>query len=129
MYFLRFITKLFHGELSNVFHLLQDAGLALEYVGGRRLAGELAGIGQRDGNEGTLAASEVFSILVEMLLSNGLGSIDAFAHLDGVKIDLHNALLGPEEFDECGEIDLKALTHPAAAWPEKDILGRLLRNG
>ena len=119
-------SHLFHGKLSNVLHLLQDAGLALEHVGGRRLAGELAGIGQRGGNEGTLAASEVFGIFVEMLLSNGLGSIDAFAHLDGVKIDLHNALLGPEEFDECGEIDLKALAHPAATRPEEDILGRLL---
>ena len=71
-------SHLFHGELSNVLHLLQDAGLALEHIGGRRLAGELAGIGQRGGYEGTLAASEVFGILVEMLLSNGLGPIDAF---------------------------------------------------
>ena len=117
---------LFHGKLTNEFHLLQDACLALEHVGGWRLAGELAGIGQRSGNEGTLAASEVFSILVEMLLSNGLGPIDAFAHLDGVEIDLHDALLGPEEFDDCGEIDLKALTHPAAAWPKENILGCLL---
>ena len=117
MYFLRFITKLFHGELSNVFHLLQDAGLALEHVGGWRLAGELAGIGQGGGNEGTLTTSEVFGILMEVLLGNGLGPIDAIAHLDGVEIDLHDALLGPEEFDECGEIDFKAFTHPTAAWP------------
>ena len=78
---------------------------------------------------GTLLASEVFGILAEVLLSNSLGTIDAIAHLDGVEIDLHDALLGPEEFDEGGEIDLKALAHPAAAWPEEDILGRLLRDG
>ena len=119
-------SHLFHGELSNVLHLLQDAGLTLEHIGGWRLAGELTGIGQRGGNESTLTASEVFGILMEMLLGNSLGAIDAIAHLDGVEIDLHDALLGPEEFDECSEIDLKTLAHPTAAWPEKDILGGLL---
>ena len=114
---------------GNEFHFMHYLLLPFLHVSAGIGRTELAGVGQRGGNKGTLAAGEVFGILVEVLLGYGLGPIDAVAHLDGVEIDLHDALLGPEEFDECGEIDLKALAHPAATWPQEDILGRLLRDG
>lgn len=61
-----------------------------------------------------------------MLLSYGFGSIDAVAHLDGIEVDLHDAFLAPDEFDEHGEVGFQPLAHPAWLRPEEHILGRLL---
>ena len=56
-------------------------------------------------------------------------AIDSVAHLDGVEVDFHNALLAPDELDECGEISLKSFAYPRPARPEEHVLGCLLSDG
>ena len=90
---------------------------------------EPAGIGERGGDEGTLRARQVPGLTVEVPLGHGIGSIDAITHLNGVEIDLHDALLAPEEFNKYGEIGLEAFANPRTARPQKDVLGSLLGDG
>lgn len=116
-------------QRSDEAHLVQDATLALQHIRAGVAGVEAAGIGQRNGYEGALAAGEFGSRSTEMVLCNSVGTIDAVAHLDAVQVDFHDALLAPQEFDEAGEIDLEALAHPGTAGPEKNVLGRLLRDG
>ena len=64
-----------------------------------------------------------------MLLCHRLGTVDAIPHLNGVEVDLHDALLRPQQFDEHGEVSLKTFPHPRATRPQEHILRRLLRDG
>ena len=66
---------------------------------------------------------------MEMPFSNSVGTIDAIAHLDGVEIDLHDALLRPKQLDKESKISLKALAQPRTAGPKKNVLGSLLADG
>ena len=59
----------------------------------------------------------------------GLYAIDAVAHLNGIQIHFHDALLAPDVLDEEGEVGLQTLAHPAVARPQEHILGGLLRDG
>lgn len=116
-------------QRSDEAHLVQDATLALQHIRAGVAGIEATGIGQRNGYEGALAAGEFGSRSTEMVFGHCVGTIDAVAHLDAVQVDLHDALLAPQEFDEAGEIHLEALAYPGAAGPEENVLGRLLRNG
>src|SRR5215813_7024547 len=57
-----------------------------------------------------------------------LSAVDAVTPLDHVEIDLEDARLRPAEFDEFGDVGLDALAQEAAAGPEQDVLGGLLRD-
>ena len=92
-------------------------------------AGILPGVGQRGSYQGTLATAQVFGLNTEMCFCHGRGPVDAVAHLYRIEIYLHDALLRPKQFDECGEVDLEALARPTAPRPQEYILGRLLRDG
>ena len=65
----------------------------------------------------------------EEVFRHSLGTINAVTHLDRVEIDLHDAFLRPEEFDEEREIRLKTFPDPRRLRPEEHILCRLLRDG
>ena len=116
-------------QIADKAHFAEDAILAFQHVGSGIRGVETAGIGQRSSDEGTLGASELGCSSVEMILGNGIGTIYPLAHLDGVEIDLDDALLGPQQFDKGGEIDFKPLAHPRAARPEEHVLGGLLTDG
>ena len=115
--------------LFDIFHLSQNLVFALHHIGRGRSRTIFAGIRQCGGNEGTLALGQLGARQAEMPLGYGLGTIDAIAHLDGVEVDFHDALLAPHQFDECCEIGLKPFAHPSAAWPQEHVLGRLLADG
>ena len=59
----------------------------------------------------------------------GLYAIDTVAHFNGIEIHFHDAFLAPDVLDEEGEVGLQAFAHPAVAWPQEHILGRLLADG
>ena len=92
-------------------------------------AGVLPRVGQCGSDEGALAGAQIFGPDAEMLFGHRRDAVDAFAHLYRIEVDLHDALLGPEEFDEGGKVDLKAFARPAAPWPKEHVLGCLLRDG
>lgn len=117
------------GKRGNELHLVLNLHRAPLDVGGGVLGGEFPGIGQCGGYQRALGACEVDGLLVEMMLRTSLHAVDAIAHLYGVEIDFHDALLAPHQFDEKGEVCLKPLAHPTAARPQEDILRRLLRDG
>ena len=124
-----FCKKTSLAEWFYVSHIVPDPPLTLLNVRTRSLAAEPTRIRQRGGNQRTLVGSQFARLAVEVLLSHGLYAIDAWPRLDAVEIDLHDAFLRPEQFDEHGEIGFQALAHPRATRPEKDVLGRLLRDG
>ena len=116
-------------QIADKAHFAEDAVLAFQHVGTRMGGVETAGIGQRGSDECTLRTGELGCCGVEMILGYGIGTIYPLAHLDGVEIDLDDALLGPKQFDEGGEIDFEALAHPRSARPEEHVLGGLLADG
>ena len=63
-------------------------------------------------NERTLSALQVTSRATKVELCHTLCAIHSIAHLDDVEIDLHDAFFRPKGFDQEGEVDFKALTHP-----------------
>ena len=110
-------------------HLVHYAPLALAQIVAR--VGRIVDkrVGQRRRYEGALAPGEVFRRRAEVPLGHGRRPVDAVAHLDGVEVDLHYALLAPHQLDEGGEVSLQPFPHPCAARPEEHVLGRLLRDG
>ena len=56
-------------------------------------------------------------------------TVNSFAGLDHIQVNLHDPLFAPDEFDQCGEIDLKPFPEPRPLRPEKNILGGLLGDG
>ena len=72
----------------------------------------LQGVGQRHGNVGTLVLSELVGCGIEVDACDRIGAIDALAHLDGIEIDLHDAFLAPNAFNQEREIGFQALAQP-----------------
>ena len=89
----------------------------------------LARIGEGSDQEGGFTLGELSRRLLEVMLSRRLGPIDSRPHLNAVKVNLHNAPLGPQPFDGQGEINLQALAQIIPGWPQKNIFGGLLRDG
>ena len=85
---------------KNVEFVVHDLSLALPHVGRGRLATVSSGVGERGGYQCAVGAREVVGVDAEVLLGHGLHAVDAVAHLDGVEIDLHDALLAPKRLDE-----------------------------
>lgn len=86
-------------------------------------------IGQRGSNKGTTIGIEVTGMTAEMFERYGFCTIDAVAHLDGVEIDFHDAMFGPEGLDEDGEIGFECFACPRGSWPEEHVLSGLLADG
>ena len=86
-------------------------------------------IGQRCCNEGTAVGIEVTRMTAKVFERHGFCSIDTVAHLDGIEIDFHNAMLRPEGLDEDGEIDFEGFACPRRSWPKKYVFGCLLADG
>ena len=66
---------------------------------------------------------------VEVVLGGAFGTINAFAHLNHVEVNLHNALFRPESLNQEGEIGFHAFAHPRAFGPAEYVFGGLLRDG
>src|SRR5271156_909357 len=66
---------------------------------------------------------------MEEALRGRLGTIRAVAELRDIQIDLEDAPLRPEAFDEQREVRLEALAEIAAAGPKIQILRHLLADG
>ena len=64
-----------------------------------------------------------------MQSSHCLHAIDSVTSLYRVQIYLHDALLAPQQFNQCREVGFKALSHPCTARPQKYVLCRLLCYG
>jgi len=64
-----------------------------------------------------------------MRLGRLLRAVDAVAPFDLVEVDLEDAGLRPGELEKLGDIGLDALAQEAAARPQQDVLGGLLRDG
>ena len=79
------------------FHLAYAPPLATVHVACGVGGVHAEGVGEGYGYHGTLVACEVFGVTSEVLLRYCLRSIYAIAHLDGVEIDFHDAMLVPEE--------------------------------
>ena len=95
------------------FHLAYAPPLATVHVACGRGGVHAEGVGESDGYHGTLVACEVFGVTSEVFLRHGLCSVDAIAHLYGVEIDLHDAMLVPEELYEDCEVGFHALAGPS----------------
>lgn len=85
--------------------------------------------GEGDGDQCALALGEAGGGDAEVVLGGGLGAIDAGSHLDGVEVDFKDALFGPHQFDQHGEIGFEAFAYPAVSGPEEDIFYGLLADG
>ncbi len=112
-----------------MFHLYLNPSLAFPHIVAGVSGIEAEGVGQCGGNERTLRTGEVGSSSREVLVGNSLYPIDAVAHLYGVQVDLHDALLAPHHFYKKGEIGFQSLAQPRASRPQEDVLCRLLRDG
>ena len=66
---------------------------------------------------------------VEEGLRGGFGAIHAAPELGDVQIDLEDAPLGPQRFDQHRVPGFQSLAHPAVAAPQEQVLGHLLRDG
>ena len=86
-------------------------------------------IGERNGDIGALLLTQFGWRRIEIDAGHRIGTIDAPPHLDGVEIDLHNALLAPNFLDQEGEIGLQALAQPRPFLPQEHVTGRLLADG
>lgn len=71
----------------------------------------------------------MLGIGVEIVLGGRFGTIDTRTHLDDVQVNLHDAFLAPECFNQEGVVGLQPLAYPGTARPAEDILGSLLRDG
>ena len=78
---------------------------------------KLARIGQCGCDEGTFGACQLARGLAKVVLGTRIQTIDGAAHLYGVEVDLHNALLAPQQFYQSREIDLETFSHPASSRP------------
>ena len=119
----------FYREKRDEPHLFHDLHFALHHIIGRILRGELTGIGKCGGYQGTVRTRQFRRLTAKMLFGNSLYTIDTVAHLDAVEIDLHDALLAPNELYQYREIGFKTLAHPRTPRPQEDILRRLLTDG
>ena len=63
------------------------------------------------------------------MLRRGVDTKDAFIELGHIQIDLDDAPLGPDGFNQRRDPGLKRFAQPCAAMPEIDVLDRLLRQG
>ncbi len=72
---------------------MQDTLLALLHIGAGMLRRELARIGQCDGNQGTLLLGQLAGAESPIVKTDGFDAIDALARLNGIQVDLHDALL------------------------------------
>lgn len=105
------IKKLFR-ECRHKRHLMQYPRLPLSHIRPRMVRTEMAWIGESGCDERTVGPCQLRCGTVEMLFRHGLDAIDAVAHLNGVQVNLHNTLLGPEKLDEEREISFQALADP-----------------
>ena len=117
------------GEGRDEAHFTLDAGLPLAHIGTGGAGAVDTGIGECGSYQGTVGTAEVGCLAVEMIFGTGSYAIDGIAHLDGVEVDFHDALLAPQELDEGCEVDFEAFAGPTAAGPEEPVLGCLLRDG
>lgn len=117
------------GEGVDLLHALEDGLVHFAHAGGGVAAVTLQGIGKRDGDVGALFAGQFVGRGAEVDARHGVGTIDALPHLDGIEIDLHDALLAPNGLYQEGEIGLEALAQPAAVLPQEHVAGRLLTDG
>ena len=69
-------------------------------------------IGQCCRYQRALSGRELGCCGLEFVLGGGLCTVDAFPHLDGVEVDLHYPLLGPEELYQYGEVNFQPLAYP-----------------
>lgn len=93
-------------------HLPHDGGLPLKHVAGGIFGTVFKRIGKCGGDEGAVGAAELLGRAAEMLLCYGFGPVDAVSHLDGVKVDFHDALLAPAQFDQDSEVGLESFADP-----------------
>lgn len=126
--FLFFFEHVAH-PYTYVFHLTDDLSLPFEHVRCGVFAVEFARIRQRRSDEGGLCLGEAVGMSAKVLLRHGFRAVYAFAHLNAVEVYLEYAFLGPQGFDEHGEIAFEAFAQPSAVGPEKNIFGCLLRYG
>ncbi len=117
------------GERRDVSHVRLDLSCAQSHISARIARGKLPRVRQRGGNQRAIVAREVSRALAEVVFGASLDAVYAVAHFDGVEINLHDALLAPKQFDEGGEINLETFAHPRPPGPQKNVLGRLLRDG
>lgn len=110
----------------NVVHLIKNPTLALPHVSRRVFGREAAWVGQRGGNQGAVAATQLVCLLIEVVFRHGTYAVYSVTHFDGVKVDLHDALLAPNKLYEDGEVHLQSLAQPRSAGPQEHVLCRLL---
>src|SRR5690554_5858895 len=111
---------------SELADLLADPGSARGGLATGPPGAPVARIGQHGGEQACLACREVGCAGAEMMPRRRFGAEDADAPFHAVEVDLENALLWPQQFDQGGEPGFQALPGPAAARPEKQVLRHLL---
>ena len=87
-----------------------------------------AGAGNDAGKGGGLVGVEAESRGGEILVGSGFDAEDAVTQFDNIQIDLQDALLTPQEFDEHGEVRLKEFARVSASRCAEHVLCRLLRD-
>ena len=92
--------------------LADELELAAVHVVGGAAAVHLQWVGQGGGDEGALVLVEVGCVAAEVFEGYCFCSVDAASHFYGVEVDFHDALLGPEDFDEYGEVGFECLAGP-----------------
>ena len=93
-------------------HLAHYLCLAAEDVGAGVEGAVAEGVGEGGCDEGAVGAGELTGGSAEVLPCHGVDAVDAVAHLDGVEVYFHDAVLAPDEFDEDGEIGFEAFAEP-----------------
>ena len=64
-----------------------------------------------------------------MFFGHCLSAVNSVAHLDRIKIHLHNPLFTPHQLYKPRKIHLEALAYPRTSRPKKHVLSCLLRYG
>ena len=91
-------------------------------------SGVAAGTGDDVSQGGGLVGVEAESRGGEILIGSGFDAEHAVTQFDNIQIDLQDALLTPQEFDEHGEVCLKEFARVSASRCAEHVLCRLLRD-
>ena len=118
-----------HFGAAQRLHLTEDPVAPLQDITRRRRRRSMLGIRQHRREDRGVASRQARGRPVKKALGRRLGAIGSITELGDVQIDLEDAPLRPEPFDQQREVRLETLAEIAPAGPKIQILRHLLADG